>query len=72
MSNRFDKPPPGFLDLAIEGGKKAKTFLDDVDQVIDWRPIERLLKKKLRRNRDAAGNPAFSERGHFCKVKIQR
>ena len=47
MSNRFDKPPPGFLDLAIEGGKKAKTFLDDVDQVIDWRPIERLLKKKL-------------------------
>ena len=38
----FDKPAPGFLDLAVAGLKKAKTFLDDVDQVIDWRPIEKV------------------------------
>ena len=72
MSNRFDKPTPGFLDLAIEGGKKAKTFLDDVDQVIDWRPIEKLLKKKLRRNRDAAGNPAYPPLAMFKVLLLQR
>lgn len=72
MSNRFDKPAPGFLDLAIENGKKAKTFLDDVDQVIDWRPIEKFLRKKLRRNRDAAGNPAYPALAMFKVLLLQR
>ena len=72
MSNRFDKPAPGFLDLAVAGLKKAKTFLDDVDQVIDWRPIEKVLKKKLRRNRDAAGNPAYPSLAMFKVLLLQR
>ena len=31
MSNRFEKPGLGFLDLAVSRLKKAKTFLDEVD-----------------------------------------
>lgn len=72
MPNRFDKPAPGFLDLAIEGGKKARTFLDDVDKVVDWHPIEKLLRKKLRRNRDAAGNPAYPPLAMFKVLLLQR
>jgi len=72
MSNRFDRPGPGFLDLAIEGGKKAKTFLDDVDKVVDWRPIEKFLKKKLRRNKDAVGNPAYPPLAMFKVLLLQR
>lgn len=53
MSNRFEKPGVGFLDLAVSHLKKAKTFLDNVEQIVDWRPIEKFLKKKLRRNKDA-------------------
>lgn len=62
----------GFLDLAVEHGKKAKTFLDDVDRVIDWRPIERFLKKKLRRSKDAVGNPAYPPLAMFKVLLLQR
>ena len=72
MPNRFDKPTPGFMDLAIENGKKAETFLDDVDQVIDWRPIETLLKKKLRRTQNAVGNPAYPALAMFKILLLQR
>ena len=59
MSNRFEKPAPGFLDLDVSGLKKAKTFFDDVDRIVDWRPMESFLRKKLRRHKDAVGNPAY-------------
>ena len=72
MSNRFEKPKMGFLDLAVEHGKKAKTFLDDVDRVIDWKPIEKFLKKKLRRHKDAVGNPAYPPLAMFKVLLLQR
>jgi len=40
LSNRFEKRRGGFLDMAISVCKKAKTFWDDVERVIDWRPRE--------------------------------
>lgn len=72
MSNRFEKRRGGFLDLAITHRKKAKTFLDDVERIIDWRPIERFLKKKLRRSRDAIGNPAYPPLSMFKVLLLQR
>lgn len=72
MSNRFEKPGVGFLDLAISQLKKAKTHLDDVDRIIDWRPIDRFLKKKLRRNKDAVGNPAYPPLAMFNELLLQR
>lgn len=72
MSNRFEKRRGGFLDMAIEHRKKPKTFLDDVERIIDWRPIEKFLKKKLRRNKDATGNPAYPAVSMFKVLLLQR
>lgn len=72
MSNRFEERRGGFLEMAISVRKKAKTFLDDVERVIDWRPIERFLKKKLRRHRDAVGNPAYPALCMFKVLLLQR
>ena len=46
MSNRFEKPGVGFLDLAVSQLKKAKTFLDDVEQIVDWAPIREASEEK--------------------------
>jgi IS5 family transposase len=62
----------GFLDLAVSQLKKAKTFLDEVERIVDWVPIEKLLKKKLRRNQDAVGNPAYPPLGMFKVLLLQR
>ena len=72
MSNRFEKPTPGFLDLAVSELKKAKTFLDDVERIVDWRPIEKVLREKLCRNNDATGNPAYPPLAMFKVLLLQR
>jgi IS5 family transposase len=72
LSNRFDKPGVGFLDLAVSHLKKARTFLDEVELVIDWLPVEKLLKKKLRRHKDAVGNPAYPPLAMFKVLLLQR
>jgi transposase, IS5 family len=72
MSNRFERSGGGFLDLAVSQLKKAKSFLEDVDRFVDWRPIEKLLKKELRRNQDAIGNPAYPPLAMFKVLLLQR
>lgn len=72
MANRFEQGSSGFLDLAVEHLKKAKSFLDDVERLVDWRPIEKILKKKLRRNHDAIGNPAYPPLAMFKVLLLQR
>jgi len=48
MSNRFEKTGMGFIDIAIKTRKKSKTFLDDIDKFVNWKPVEKLLNKKFR------------------------
>ncbi len=72
MSNRFERPSPGFLDLAVSQLKKAQTFLNDVDGLINWRPIEKELRKKLGGNTDATGNPAYPSLAMFKVLLLQR
>jgi IS5 family transposase len=43
-----------------------------VNRVIDWSPIKRFLKKKLRRNQDAVGKPAFPALSMFKMLLLQR
>ena len=52
--------------------KKARTFLDDVGMLIDWRPTEKFLKEELRRNKDAVGNPAYPPLAMFKVLLLQR
>ena len=72
MSNRFESRRGGFADLAVSGRKQPESFLDDVDRIIDWKAIEAFLKKKLRRHKDAVGNPAYPALGMFKVLLLQR
>lgn len=71
MSNRFEKSGIGFVDLAIEARKKAKTFLDDVDKFVNWTPIEKILNKKLKK-KDVTGNPSYPTLKMFKVLLLQR
>jgi len=54
------KKIPGVADYIIAHRRRRKdTFLDEIDRLIDWKPIEKLLAKKIRRNVNAVGNPAY-------------
>ena len=72
MSNRFETRLCGFLDLAVSVRKKPKSHLDQVDQIINWKPIDGFLRKKLRRHKDAVGNPAYPALGMFKALLLQR
>lgn len=72
MANRFETRRGGFADLAVASRKQPKTFLDDLDRIIDWKPIEGFLRKKLRRHKDAVGNPAYPPLGMFKVLLLQR
>ena len=51
--------------MAVASRKQPKTFLDDLDRIMDWKPIESFLKKKLRHHQHAVGNPAYLAQGIF-------
>ena len=72
MSNRFERPGMGFVDLAIKELKKPQTFLDDVDKFVNWEPIDKLLSKKLKKNKDALGTPAYPALSMFKILLLQR
>ena len=56
--------------LTVENPKAG--FLDKVDQLIDWQPIEILLKKKYRRTKDATGEDAYPALMMFKAMLLQR
>ena len=72
MSNRFERFGTGFVDLAIKELKKPKTFLDDLNKFVNWKPIEKVLKKKLRKRKDVIGNPAYPSLNMFKVLLLQR
>jgi len=50
----------GFGDMAITN-KGNNEFLKKVKELIDWEKINKILQSKLNRNKNAAGNPPYSE-----------
>lgn len=56
MANRFEKGRGGFLDTAIEARKNAKSFCDNLEGVVDWRPMDKILRKKPRRSKAPCGS----------------
>lgn len=71
MSER--KKIPGVADYIVaHRGRRKETFLDEIDRLIDWKPIEKLLLKKLRRNVNAVGNPAYPALAMFKILLLQR
>lgn len=64
---------PTFADYFVEIRKQSrKNFLDDVDRLIDWKPIERILRKKYRKVASADGRPAYPPVPMFKLLLLQR
>jgi len=62
----------GFADYFIEQRKHANTFLDTVDEFIEWKNIEKLLKKKYKKTMSADGRPAYPPLPMFKLLLLQR
>jgi IS5 family transposase len=63
---------PGFADYFIEQRKHSNTFLDKIGQFIDWKHIEKLLKKKYKKTASADGRPAYPPLPMFKLLLLQR
>lgn len=62
----------GFADYFIEHRKHINTFLDRIDGFIDWKSIEKLLKKKYKKTMSADGRPAYPPLPMFKLLLLQR
>jgi hypothetical protein len=54
----------GFADYFIVPRKHSNTFLDKIDQFINWKNIEKLLKGKYKKTMSADGMPHVSFPSH--------
>ncbi len=62
----------GFADYCIEQKRHVNTFLDKIDKLIDWKPIEKLLKQRYKRLSSADGRPAYPPLPMFKLLLLQR
>jgi IS5 family transposase len=46
--------------------------LDEIDRLIDWKPLEKVLRQKLKRVANAVGNPAYPPLLMFKILLLQR
>jgi len=71
LKNTFTTPT--FADYFVEIRKQSrKNFLDDVNRLIDWKPIEKILRKKYRKVASADGRPAYPPVPMFKLLLLQR
>ena len=61
-----------FLDYCIDQRVSKKSFLNDVDRIIDWKPIEKLLLKHYKKTASADGRPAYPPLPLFKMLLLQR
>ena len=59
MSERTSSKP-GIADYVVAQRKRKECFLDEIDRLIDWKPLEKALRNKLKRVANAVGNPAYT------------
>ena len=71
MSERTSKKP-GIADYVAAHRKRKDCFLDETDRLIDWKPLEKVLRNKLKRVANAVGNPAYSPLLMFKILLLQR
>lgn len=64
--------PDGWADYEVSCRKQKKlTFLDQVLNLIDWRRIERIIRKKYKKYFNAVGSPAYPSLVMFRILLIQ-
>ena len=48
----------GFADLAVQKRKVKSVFFDQVNTIVDWRPISNIINKHYVKGSSAVGCPA--------------
>ncbi len=61
-----------FVDYFVEQKRHVNTFLDKINSLIDWKPIEKLLKQKYKKQASADGRPAYPALPMFKLLLLQR
>ena len=72
MAWRVEKKDIGLGDYFLEHLRTKPTFLDEINGLIDWQPINVFLRKKIRRKANAVGNPAYPTLVMFKILLLQR
>ncbi len=62
----------GFADLMVSERPRKSSFLDEVDRMVDWRPIQKILNRKYKKKASADGRPAYPVLPLFKMLLIQR
>jgi IS5 family transposase len=62
----------GFADLMVSQRPRKPSFLDEVDKIVDWRPIEKILNRNYKKKASADGRPAYPALPVFKMLLIQR
>ena len=62
----------GLGDYEVKYRLKRETFYDKVNKIIDWRKIDKILKKHFKNSKDAVGNPAYPALKMFKIMLVQR
>jgi IS5 family transposase len=63
---------PSFADYFVEQRKHFNVFLDKIDQFINFKEMEKLLKKKYKKIASADGRPAYPPLPMFKSLLLQR
>jgi IS5 family transposase len=63
---------PGIAGYVAAHRKRKDCFLDEIDRLIDWKPLEKVLRQKLKRVVNAVGNPAYPPLPIFKILLLQR
>ncbi len=70
MTDKFTAP--SFADYIVGQRKRPVTFLDKIDKIIDWKPIEKILRQKYKKTASADGRPAYPALPMFKLLMIQK
>ncbi len=62
----------GFADYEIVNRFKEETAYDKIDKIIDWSRIDKVLRSKYKKNKNAVGNPAYPALQMFKILLVQR
>jgi IS5 family transposase len=63
---------PRLGDYFLGHRRTKATFLDEINELINWQPINAFLCKKIRRKANAVGNPAYPPLAMFKILLLQR
>ena len=69
MTDKFTAP--SFADYLVGQRQHSVTFLDKIDKLIDWKPIEKILRQKYRKTASANGRPAYPPLPMFKLLLLQ-